>query len=1105
MPAHRDRVSSRREPGTGPRWRTGGAIDVALAVLLLCAVWFTRAQGANRFVSWDEPAWAYRSARFLTALQSGHLEDTFQTGHPGVLTMWSGAAGLWLSLLRGIVRPEQIAAVASWPSLDVHSAEQLRQMVAILPACKSVLAPVHAMVLAGLYLLLRKSVGRLSALLACGLLLIDPFFAGLARLLHIDALSAEMMLLALAGALAYAQDPARNWRAFLAGAAAGAAVLAKAYGFLVVPVALVLIGQAAAGTAPMSEPLARLTVQRRLLRGILFWAAGGLFGFALLWPAMWVAPISTLSRMVGLSLEYATAAGDATAGFFRGEITRQVGLLFYPTVIWFRCLPVTLIALLGSGAWGLARLRHKTRWRLDAGERRGIWAGLLFAFLYLAVMATGSKKFDRYAIPAILAMDMAAGVLLGAAIEGRVRRFHRHDLFSAALGLTLVAAQCLWTVATCDVTYPIAYYSPLAGGPEHARQVLPMGWGEGIDLAGEWLAAQTGARDRTIATWAMAGLVGTFPGQLVPLTEEMLPSADQVLLYLGDVQSPSELAKRYRDSEPLATFSVNNVPHAWVYSVGLADEVMEIVSGMDLDTNDRVILSRESQAIDQLRGLGRDPLVPDVRTGEQAGQVLARERWASSSQIVYVDYSPEAAGAAQVQKLLAANGYLLESVPFSLGTVWRYELVGEPQWQQNVPWQPVGYCFAESAELVGLDVIHDRIAYRQDLGVEMVWELLDPAAQDLHLFLHIVDADGRRWGQTDLPLRDLVGRREGGEGLLGEPLQERALVSLAAGVPPGRYRLELGLYTLADLTRLSVSVNGASLGDSVRLAPIIVETSPYPATLPELRIARPVSAVWPGIELLGTGQLPSEVMAGGTLPLDLFWRLGGPLDQDASIEIELVNASGYSESAWRVQPIPGYASCEWAAGETVIGALELQMAESLAAGDYALVMGMEGSEAQVDLGTLGVTRIEHTFEAPSPQSESTAMLGDWCRLVGYDLAPRRIAAGEEVSLTLYWHVLETPEQSWTVFSHLLDSKGQVKGQHDGVPVGGTRPTNSWLSGEYIVDSYHLHVDPSARTGWADIEIGMYDAASGQRERVRLGDAAEDPQRRVLLERVIRLE
>jgi len=590
----------------------------------------------------------------------------------------------------------------------------------------------------------------------------------------------------------------------------------------------------------------------------------------------------------------------------------------------------------------------------------------------------------------------------------------------------------------------------------------------------------------------------------MPLTAEQLPQADQVLLYVGDAQSPSELAERYLDSEPMATFSVNEVPYAWLYPVGLADEVMDTLSGMGLAPDDTVILSRESRLSELLQAAGHEPLVLDSQRRDDVREILA-QRGLARSRVVYVDYSPEDAAATQARKLLASNGYLLDASPFSLGTIYRYDLVREPNWQHALARDAVSYRFGERAELVGLGLIHDEIAFRQDLAVAMDWNLLDAAAQDLHLFLHLVDGNGRRWGQLDLPLRDMVAPADVSEASTVQRLEALELVALMPGIPPGSYWLDLGLYTFANQVRLSVSADGKVLGDSVRLGPITIQSSPYPASVAELAIAQPVSGAWHGLELLGTSQLPSEAMAGDSLGIDLYWRLGGQLDQDAVIEIALVDESGLRAAVWQVQPVPGYASSRWVTGETVVGVLDMPLPGDLGAGDYALVIAGPSSEVLVDLGALRVTRIEHRHEAPVPQHASDAMLGDWCRLVGYDIEPQGLAAGEVVSLTLYWQAADTTEQSWTVFTHLLDRTGEVKGQHDSLPLGGARTTDSWLAGEYLVDHYQLRVDPSASAGWADIEIGMYDAASGERERVRLGDGSDDPSGRVLLQRVVKIE
>src|SRR5436190_23592115 len=64
----------------------------ALAIFLL-AVW-PRMVGLETFVTTDEIFWVGRSGNFARALASGRLASTFQTGHPGVTTMWAGLLGM---------------------------------------------------------------------------------------------------------------------------------------------------------------------------------------------------------------------------------------------------------------------------------------------------------------------------------------------------------------------------------------------------------------------------------------------------------------------------------------------------------------------------------------------------------------------------------------------------------------------------------------------------------------------------------------------------------------------------------------------------------------------------------------------------------------------------------------------------------------------------------------------------------------------------------------------------------------------------------------------------------------------------------------------------
>jgi len=63
---------------------------------------------------------------------------------------------------------------------------------------------------------------------------------------------------------------------------------------------------------------------------------------------------------------------------------------------------------------------------------------------------------------------------------------------------------------------------------------------------------------------------------------------------------------------------------------------------------------------------------------------------------------------------------------------------------------------------------------------------------------------------------------------------------------------------------------------------------------------------------------------------------------------------------------------------------------------------------------------------------------------------------------------------------LLDARNHIWAQRDSVPGNGQVPTNTWVEGEIVTDVYELEVDPSAPPGEYVLEMGMYEAATGQR-------------------------
>lgn len=111
--------------------------------------------------------------------------------------------------------------------------------------------------------------------------------------------------------------------------------------------------------------------------------------------------------------------------------------------------------------------------------------------------------------------------------------------------------------------------------------------------------------------------------------------------------------------------------------------------------------------------------------------------------------------------------------------------------------------------------------------------------------------------------------------------------------------------------------------------------------------------------------------------------------------------------------------------------------------------------------------------------------GECVKLVGYEMAPRRVLPGDTVVLTLYWWALCPVAHDYTVFTHILEPPQTIWGQEDRPPI---LPTSQWQAGEVYRETYRLTVKPETPPGFYEVEIGLYRPDTG--ERLRLEDGRD---------------
>jgi len=179
-------------------------------VLVLLAALLPRLWQLDRFITADEILFLDHARQFLEGLASGDFSLTLGIGYPGVISAWVNSLGLLI--LFGLSR-------LGWglPSAAALSLSQFLAAADLMPLPYYVTGRVASAVLVTALILVFYVLGRRLlteteqagdsvALLAALLLSLDPYVLGYSRLMHIEAPTALLMLLAVMAWLLWLRD-----------------------------------------------------------------------------------------------------------------------------------------------------------------------------------------------------------------------------------------------------------------------------------------------------------------------------------------------------------------------------------------------------------------------------------------------------------------------------------------------------------------------------------------------------------------------------------------------------------------------------------------------------------------------------------------------------------------------------------------------------------------------------------------------------------------------------------------------------------------------------------------------------------------------------------
>ena len=228
----------------------------------------------------------------------------------------------------------------------------------------------------------------------------------------------------------------------------------------------------------------------------------------------------------------------------------------------------------------------------------------------------------------------------------------------------------------------------------------------------------------------------------------------------------------------------------------------------------------------------------------------------------------------------------------------------------------------------------------QSLPLMLCWQAVEPIAINYTVFVHLLGPDGQRYAQADGP--PLRGLQPMTHWLEGEILPDRRELQLPADLPPGRYRLEVGLYDPLSGDRLPV-------GDGLNETPLEALTLDYVRVLAADE-SLPSAPVQIGGDLSGDGDvlrllgysLSSDVSTpGGVLGLSLYWQALAPVRADYTVFVHLLAPDDQIWGQGDGPPLAGYYPTSlWDPGEIVVDERQVNIAANAPAGTYRLAVGL---------------------------------------------------------------------------------------------------------------------------------------------------------------------
>ncbi len=972
------------------RWRQ---LVIPVAVFLLALL--PRILDLGVFMTADEDDQIMFANHFLKSALRGDFSGVLILGYPGVPTLILGAIGVGARYLA------HYAGLMPLPWVQDDFFTTVDQLTAqgfgvfqypgdFLVWVQVPMALVASLSILGIYLLAKRLLDERIALIGALILAFDPFILAHSRVIHVDAPLSYFMFLSFLAFLLFLDGGAWKWL-ILSGLFGGLAGLSKMPAGLLGPI-LVVTGAIYALFPP--PDVSRSLRWKRLIVALVVWALIAVAAIFALWPSMWTRPVFTVQSIIRNL--YNISGAHTTTGVFWGGWQTDQNPFYYLIVFPYHLTPLTSAGVVAGFAMILAGLIAYGR-KIDNWLTRILPLALglvVYAVIFVAPISSVAKRGDRYILPIFFASGLLSALALWWLATLVYKRLPHFLGWFKAAPIRIVGVAVVLQILFVLFYHPyyLAYYNPVMGGYRTAPYRINIGWGEGLDLAADYLNKIDPSSPPIVASWYSNQFGSYYNGPTIDLSnQEAALTADYTVFYLNQVQRGfpnKEVLSYFRQREPAHVVKVAGLEYAWIYEGPIIGQTAQ----------EEYVFPVEAILADAARLYGVDVGVLEISADAYAsseqkssnGPYLGYQEmdeglpitlyWETINSIQdnhgkvntfirLVDDQGNIWG--QVDRLILAGlwrpirwnpGYFLRDeykLPIDPGTppgtyhlevgLYNFEsgrsygvvkdigriILTPPAQLTKVDQLKVDTVISapinDSLLLVGHNFTDVALPPGAEIVGKIFWQATQGIDKDYVVEFSFVNSDHKKYIIDELPLAPSYPLSQWPESqIMGGAYRFR----IPAIAPPGTYPI---------LATVLNPETGQSVGQSVALANVTVEAQARNFELPQDVV--PVSAVLGDeIELVGYKLHNRTVKPRETFGLTLYWRSLGFADSNYTVFVHAVGPDQSIRGQWDSVPGQGMSPTSgWVPGEIIEDHYEVPMAKKAPAWEYDIFVGMYDS------------------------------------------------------------------------------------------------------------------------------------------------------------------